>query len=452
MTQRRATLFIVALLTLAAAVLLVAALILIQPPRPGNRLNVLILAVDALRPDRLGCYGATGNPSPAIDSLASQGVMFLNATTQAPATGPSFSTMLTSRYPLIHGVISSALGLQPNQLTLTEALHNAGYQTAAFPGSLVLHRASGLDQGFDTYPELPKGGLPYRDASEINNLLLPWLDTHAGSTFFAFVHYMETHDPYRHHGPDKPYVVEEDYIESVYREQIQLEETELHRIRAAYDSEVTYADQHIRKVLTKLDQLDLRRNTVIILLADHGELLYEHERGFGHFRFLYQETCLVPLIITSPTLPTQDTKVPDVVELRDLAPTILDMLQMGTPSEFEGRSLLALMNGQESDEFVLAYTMREPWSHLPGGPAHALRLGDWKLIHFDDGTDFLFDLSSDPNEQVNLAQKRPDITNSLRDRLLEMVRLQMQRAVTARLPESISEERLEQLRSLGYID
>ncbi len=452
MPHRRAILFAIAFLTLAAVSILVAALVLLGPARRSARYNVLIIAVDALRPDRLGCYGAEGDLSPAIDSLAEHGVTFLNTTTQAPATGPSFSTLMTSRYPIVHGVTSSALGLEPDQLTLTEVLLQAGYQTAAFPGSVILHRKSGLDQGFQTYEELPKGPTPYRDASEVNSLLLPWLDANADSTFFAFVHYMETHDPYRYHGPDTPYTIERDYIETVYKEQIDLDEAELAGIRAAYDSEVAYVDGHIRQVLQKLDDLDVRRRTIVILIADHGELLYEHERGFGHFRYLYQETALVPLVISSPTLPVLNVRVPEIVELRDLAPTILDMLNIPVPKQFEGRSLLGLIYGESSQDFLLAFTMREPWTHLPGGPAYALRMGDWKLIHFEDGTDFLFDLSSDPQEHTDLSKKRPDITNSMRDRLSKMIRNQIDRVSAMRLPESITKERLEQLRSLGYID
>jgi arylsulfatase A-like enzyme len=452
MARKRVALSSIVFIALGVIIILSAALLLSRMIARRNRPNVLIIAVDALRPDRLGCYGAEDALSPAIDSLAAQGVIFLNATTQAPATGPSFSTLMTSRYPLVHGVTLSGMSLEPEQLTLAEVLQQAGYQTAAFPGSVILHRESGLDQGFQTYESLPEGGMPYRDAAEVNSFLLPWLEAHTDRPFFALVHYMETHDPYRYHDPQAPYTIERDRIETIYKEQIELDEAEICRIRAAYDSEVTHVDQHIENVLRKLEELDVRRRTIIILTADHGELLYEHERGFGHSRYLYQETALVPLIIASPPILPQNTKVDAIVELRDLAPTILDLSGIPAPSEFEGRSLLGLMNGEESEDFYLAYTMREPWTFLTGGPAHALRIGDWKLIQFEDGTDLLFDLSSDPQEQTNLAQKRPDITNPLRDRLLNMVRSQTKRTTRAHLPESISEETLERLRSLGYID
>lgn len=452
MARKRVALSSIVFVALGVIAILLAALILSRMIERRNRPNVLIIAVDALRPDRLGCYGAQDALSPAIDSLAAQGVMFLNATTQAPATGPSFSTLMTSRYPLVHGVTLSGMGLEPGQLTLAEVLQQAGYQTAAFPGSVILHRESGLDQGFQTYEALPEEGMPYRDAAEVNSFLLPWLEAHTHRPFFAFVHYMETHDPYRYHDPQAPYTIERNYIDNIYREQIQLDEAEIRRIRAAYDSEVTYIDQHIENVLRKLEEFDVRRRTIIILTADHGELLYEHERGFGHYRYLYQETALVPLIIAFPALLPQNTNVDAIAELRDLAPTILDLLGISAPPEFEGRSLVGLMNGEEPENFYLAYTMREPWTFLTDGPAHALRVGHWKLIHFEDGTDLLFDLSADPQEQMNLAEKRPDITNPLRDRLFNMVHNQMKRAISVRPPDSIPEETLERLRSLGYID
>ena len=218
-------------------------------------INVIIIAVDALRADRLGCYGAEDALSPAVDSIAAQGVMFLNATTQAPATGPSFTTLMTSRYPLVHGVVTSGFSLAGSQLTLAEVLRDAGYQTVAFPGNAAVVPRLGLSQGFELYDSRADTDDEQLDAQEISDHLLPWLESHARKPFFVFAHYTEPHAPYRFHDPDSPYTIPGQYLKSIFEERRELDQNELARIRAAYDSEVSLADQHIKQVLHKLDEI-----------------------------------------------------------------------------------------------------------------------------------------------------------------------------------------------------
>jgi len=432
--------------------------------RTPDRWNLLIITVDTLRADRLGCYGSDQTRTPGIDALATEGTLFTNSFSSIPITLPSHCSILTGLYPRTHQVLSHGYRLDDRHTTLAEMLDQEGYQTAAFVWNHVLSRKYGLNQGFDIYWERFLQGS--RMANELMNstgedilttAAIDWVRTVSEEPFFLWVHWFHPHKPYQPPPPmDAVYGKEgesptEDsrvVMDQAWQGEIDLPASEVDRFRRLYGGEVAYSDRQVGLLLEQLRREGLLDRTLIVFTADHGEVLYEHDRYFGHDIMLYDPSIHVPLILRGPGLIPEGGLVEETVRNVDIVPTLLDLL--GVPAEefpLDGRSFAPTLRGAKLEDapvFAELFPPEEEWKSLP---RHAIRYGDWKLIAEDQKEEVeLYRLSDDPGEMVNLAATEEET----RARLETMLRGWMGDEVPASFPDLSAEER-ENLRSLGYI-
>lgn len=402
-------------------------------------MNVLLIAIDTLRADHLGCYGYPRLTSPRIDRLASEGVRFASCFSPHIPTHPGFTTLHTGVDAMRHQIVSQGgeVELDPGIPMLAEILRDRGYFTVS-----VDNLGRWFTRGFEAvlpyrWPTDPN--LAWRKAEAVNAQALTALDLAAGQSrpWFLFTHYWDPHTPYlppppfdRMFYPGDPFHPANHSMEPVFafepfREYFQQwmgGVTDSAFPVAQYDAEIAYVDTAIEHLLGRLAALRLEEETLVVLLADHGEVLDDHEGYFDHHG-LYDANVRVPLILQLPgKLPVGRT-VDSFVQLFDVAPTILELIGAGdAPAKrgMTGRSALPLVEGASGVETL--FLTECTWMRKRG-----LRTGEWKLIRALE-PDFhnlppvqLFDLAADPTEQRNLAGERPEVVEELTARLDQWV-------------------------------
>lgn len=377
----------------------------VSPPEV-SRPNLLLITLDTLRADHLGCYGGSVAETPVLDGLAKEGVLFLNAVAPVPLTLPSHSSLFTGRYPMAHGVRDNGGFLLADEaLTLAEVLQEKGWRTAGFVSAFVLHSRFGVAQGFDTYSdriEVESAGSVSPDSiqrrgDETVGEALDWLKDHVTEKgavpFFVWVHLFDPHTPYE---PPEPYAT-----------QYALD---------PYAGEVAYSDEQVGRLLDGLEHMKLKEDTLVMVMGDHGEGKGNHKELY-HGLFIYDSTIKVPMIFRVPGMAPR--KVEGQVRLIDVMPTVLDLTGLEIPGGIAGVSLKPLMTGEKEDLRLAAYcesyfsTIHYGWSELK-----SLRVGNYKYIQAP--TPELFDLASDPTEENNLALSRPDVASRMRENLNQL--------------------------------
>lgn len=398
--------------------------------------NVLVITLDTTRADHLGCYGYDAAQTPVLDEFARHSVRFEDAVSPVPLTLPSHTSMFTGLDPPHHGVRNnSEFKLDPALNTLAEVLAGAGYQAAAFVSAFVLDARYGLNQGFDLYDDSvdtqvgsEHGALSERTASRVTNAALHWLGhREEDAPFFLWVHYFDAHYPYE---PPMPYGV-------TFR-------------NAPYDGEIAYLDGHLGRLLDRLKADALWERTVVVVVGDHGESLWEHGES-AHSRLIYEATQHVPLLLAVPGLFQSSHVVDDVVvTVEDVFPTVLDLLGLDSPTRCDGISLLDAVNGH--DRVVYMETLA-PYLESAWAPLYAVRRHTDKYILAPEPE--YYDLAKDPHELENLyaslspsaTGSRDELVESMKARLAEMPPLEA--VAGARIERD--PETLQQLESLGYI-
>jgi arylsulfatase A-like enzyme/Flp pilus assembly protein TadD len=391
-----------------------------EQPRAGRRQpNLLLITIDTLRPDTLG-WVAHANDTPAIDALAARGFRFPRAVTPVPLTLPAHVSIMTGLLPRRHGVRDNGQTFGAEAATLAESLRAAGWATAAFVSGFPLQRLFGLDRGFDHYDDaLPEGreGWVERSAADTTAAVLGWLGS-APQPWFVWVHYYDPHDPYEppraFWGPGE---------------------------RGAYLGEVRYTDYAIERLIAGLPKGD-GRGTLTVLTADHGEALGDHsEKRHGYF--IYDATMTVPLVLVEEGVITPgDSSAP--ANLLDIAPTVLELLGLAPLANIDGVSLAGHLHDTRTPLSPSYLETRLPWIFFGWSPLRAVRERDWKLIEAPRPE--LYDLASDPAEQRNLIEQRPDQARRLRALLDE---IEQRPAVGS--SGLADEEALARLRALGYV-
>jgi len=357
----------------------------------GTRPNVLLVTLDTVRADRIGCYGYSRAKTPHLDALANRGVRFSRAYAHTPYTLPSHATILTGKYPDAHGVHVNFQGsIHPEALTLTEILRRDGYRTAAFVASSVLDRRFGLARGFDDYDDLSarplsKSTQTERPGGEVTQAAVRWMGNPSDKPFFAWVHYYDAHDPYV---PPEGFRDFED----------------------PYDGEIAFVDHETGELVASLERSGVLANTLVVVTSDHGEAFGEHGE-IGHGLFVYDATMHVPLILAGSTSLRPGTTFDAPVGLVDLLSTVLDLLGLPAQAGVDGRSLRPALEGVRGDDVPLEIESEYSWRSFSWAPLHGLVSGPWKYIHAP--RDELFDLSADPGETKNLAEDRADVRESL---------------------------------------
>ena len=406
-------------LAFMAGLLLLAALLagFVSHPGPVKRFfagrpkpyNVLLIVVDALRADHVGAYGYKFPTSPHIDRIAAEGAVFDRCFAPLPMTQPSFSTMFTSLYPVSHGVLRNDVALSSRAVTLAEILRANGFETAAVVGASNLDTVFNLNQGFEFYedslghkmdPEIKMVDRMKRwerNAEEVNRLVYGWLDKRSTDrNFFLMVHYYDPHKPYQ---PPPPY-------DSMYP---RVTGDKISEAKALYDGEVAYVDQQIGNLLEELKKRHLRDNTLILITADHGEGLGDHN-WMTHIWKIYDEAVHIPFIISGPEI-SGGKRIAGLVENVDFTPSILEYLNIPLQPQFQGRSLLPLLHGtKEIREYVMLEKAKPPWNFKELEPdwqkfpysQWAIRTTTEKFIWSSDRKHEYYDLVQDPQELHNL--------------------------------------------------
>jgi arylsulfatase len=434
--------------------------------------NIILIGVDTLRADHLGCYGYARKTSPAIDALADESVLFVRCISHMPGTTPSFATIMTSKRPISHGVLDNNYAgyrLDEHHVTLAEILKREGYETAAFVGGSTLNRDARLDQGFDVYEDTSKD--PERSAATVTRDALLWLDGERDAPFFLFIHYFDPHGKYSAPSPfDKAFFFtrKEGDLSMIPLYQRRRNIADPSYYIAQYDGEIAYVDHNIGKIIGKLPELGIDEETIIVLTSDHGETMNEHLWWFDHGCYLYEEQIRVPLLLWYPRM-LSPAKIDGLVRHIDILPTVLAVLGIDAPQEAEGRSLLPLVRGDGTKEIEFVYSegtrgSTERDAEMRDGIAgkqFAVRSRRWKLLRTvkTTGTVYeLYDLESDPEERHDLIETHGVVSDDLKERLEAFVasykaspyyeaglELEAERRLAPR-----DETENERLKSLGY--
>ncbi len=456
-----------------------------RPPRPAvpetiapllqDKPNTVLIMIDALRADRLNCYGYGPETSPHIDALAADAIRFETCISQASWTKPSTATLLTSLYPSSHQAIYKPDMLPDPVVSIAEVLGEEGYFCLGFANNANVTPMFNFGQGFDQYIYLrpdyfffsPESGFQltgynqlrlmrerffskkksvqhyYQDAQVVNKNVISWLERLRRGRFFIFIHYMETHDPYFVH----PY-----NGEGYARVSNPSPDPALAgRLSQIYDGELRYVDQAVGQLCAWLKEAGLYQETLIVLTADHGQEFYEHG-GWWHGTTLYDEQIHVPLLVKLPGGEAAGSTDRRTVRTLDITPTILNLSGIPPQATMQGRRFLGTMG----EEWAGAEDVFSEEDH-EGNIVHSLRTATWKLMQANRNNPrglppvSLFHLAGDPGEMDNLADQRGDLVELMAARLEERMSLARGEAVP-RQEREIDEATLERLRSLGYVE
>jgi arylsulfatase A-like enzyme len=442
--------------------------------------NIILISIDDLRADHLGCYGYSRDTSPNIDSFARNNIIFTKCSVHQAWTLTSHISMLTSLYPITHGV-DMRHSLDSAIVTLAEILKNENYITMGFAsGGAWTDAKYGFSRGFKIY----YSGKPEESAEDKSTLIREHLETHKGEKLFLFLHYFDVHSgfnkfPYdapppfnnlfsqEYHGDFQGGVsttFASEYLKYVNKHHLALEKKDLDYIISLYDNGIAYMDKCIGDLFEMLKSMDLFDNSLIIITADHGEEFQEHGYMLHSNPYDYEEIMHVPLVVKLPNAGDdfksrkRGNAIDGLVESIDIMPTILDLLEIKGP-KMQGKSLMDLMGGNEKGkEYVFGFG---------SNGSVFIRSERWKMLNdsgLKEGRFKLFDLNSDPMEGVNLISKGLEIEKILKEKLKERMELS-QKLRKELLSEksvppdikgnhkdvSLTEEEKEKLRTLGYL-
>ena len=458
------------------------------PPR-----GIVLISVDTLRADHLGLYGYHRRTSPSLDRFAATATVFERALSTSSWTLPAHVSLMVSRYPAEHGVHAPDRRLKSGASTLAARLGAAGYRTAGFYASGLLAPASGLDQGFDRY-EMPA---PEGDAGSgvaVNRAALDWLDE-SDQPFFLFLHYYDVHAPYgqgvdsgdsaqgasseiaypalagrvaerylRRRGVDTSGLdwrypgtgirraldrldavsADPDDADRLRQHHLLnegLSEEEQEAVIGLYDDGIAAWDRILEQLLSGLKDRGLLDDSLIWLVADHGEMLYDHHGFRDHTRYLNRGITSIPMIVRTPGQQKGGRVPGPAVSLVDVLPTVLDFV--GLQPAGRGLSLRPLLEGGPGPpERALPIQL-----DFDGVTRDAVVQGPWKLIDDRRGSlgRRLYLLEQDPEERVDLADRHPDVVRRLAG--------EIERLGPAELaePRVVAPAESEKLRALGYI-
>ena len=423
--------------TVVVTLLLVSSVVAETTPARSKLLqreNVLLITIDTLRADHLGCYGAKDVRTPAIDALARDSILYTRAISQVPLTWPSHAVILDRDLSISEwGTRLYGPAVGPQFRSVAQAFKDHGYSTGAVVSAFVLDRSWGLARGFDFYDDAfsveafqkKDVGLVDRGAKESVDRAITWLGKNRQRPFFFWLHLYDPHSPY---APPEPFKTE-------YRDH-------------PYDGEIAYTDQELGRLIAWLKQNRLYASTEIVLLSDHGESLGEHgekEHGF----FVYNSTVHIPLIVKpSAASKSKPAQISTPVETTAVAPMILRSAGIadGIEKQFQSKALPA----QQAQPGVAAYSETlYPYTSFGWSPLHALENDRYHYI--DAPTPELYDLSTDPGEMNNLAATQPATVEAFRAKLVAVKQKKTETAAEAASNSGLSAEAMQKLSSLGYV-
>jgi len=431
--------------------------------------NIIIVSLDTLRADHLGCYGYAVKTSPNIDALAQKAVRFSNVYSQSSWTLPSHMSFFTSRYPSFHKVLTNEHGLSPDIKTLAEIFKQKGYLTAAFTEGGNMFKVHGFGRGFDIYQEKSE------DIDFTFKQAFTWLKKRKSKqSFLLFIHTYEIHTPYLRTelaAPEKrgrlPEVLRvNDFLYDIMYGRFALTETEKDYIRGLYDGGVLHADRYVGGLLKLLEELKMTQTTRLLIFSDHGEDLWDHGVSPAHGLTLYQDQLHVPVILYDPSL-TGPRIVEGPVELIDFMPTLLAMNNIAIPPGLQGRNILpnivqesacskraVFSEGTDYGPNKIA-VIKDGYKYIyipePDKVKRNLSMKDLGRIEKNLSVQALFDLNADPLERNNIFTQKKQKANELQQ-LLEESYISRSRAIPeVSVKQALMHDQMERLRSLGYM-
>ncbi|HNQ24061.1 MAG TPA: sulfatase [Phycisphaerae bacterium] len=444
--------------------------------------NVLLISVDTLRPDHLGCYGYQRPTSPRIDQLAAEGALFENAISSTSWTLPAHAALFTGLADSVHRCQDMDQRLADSHTTLAERLQAAGYATVGFFSGPALHPVFGLGQGFDKYVDctsfkdltlkvlaagqsLDGGVVQGASNADVTNPRVfeevrNWLHDHQRRPFFMFVHLWDVHFDFI---PPPPYdrMFDPDYTGTVTGQNFLLDPAinakmpprDIRHLMALYDGEIAWTDAHVGRILDELDALNLRDSTIVMLVADHGEEFFEHGHK-GHRHTLFDEVIRIPWIVRYPGRLTGGLRVPAQVRIIDVMPTVLELLGMPLATDVMGSSRVPLLEGtptKPTDGSDMAVS--ELFS--AGRELRSFRRLEGKLIRNEQNQQTIaFDLRADPAEKQAVVDTRHPLLRQLQtdmERATEWLNGFRKRFPAAAAAPKLPDDVRRQLESLGYV-
>ena len=392
-------------------------------------MNVVLITLDGVRPDYLGCYGKRNVKTPNIDLLASKGVLVEKTYCHTPCTSSSHLSLFTSKLPFNHGIRLNANKVEKELPLVSQIFQSAGYQTAAFVGAFVFDKQFGFNRGYDFYsddmmyqylePFLFKilnyqkewGGLKVskfsRNANRVSGSAIRWLKSiDNDKPFFTWLHYADAHDQFRLPLPLHLYYFR----------------------RRNYQQNVEYIDKHLGKFVEYLKRENIFRNTLFVITSDHGESLSDYQvkgRDYtGHSNLVYNVVLNIPLIMAGPNIPV-GKRSKQLFRQVDILPTLLNMVGISYESgfSFEGENLAAILMGKkpEKDLEVYAETLRPRTINLP--ELRVLIQDQWKyVLKVQSKEEVLYHLIDDPQEHRNIISQYPQIAERMKGRLYEIMK------------------------------
>lgn len=490
--------YLVAVLT--AIIILFVSLVFIfsQSSRKKVPSRIILVTLDTLRADHLGCYGYPRSTSPFIDQLAEKSVVFKKSIAQIPLTVPSHASLFTARYPDQIKILNNSHRLDSSYLTLAEFMRERGYRTAAFVSTCRQFSGTNLDQGFELFdePSSYKEPLIYRPAAETIDRVMKWInDRPASERFFIWIHLFDAHHPY--YPPRKYYDMfaenpDEEILALVEPRDIDLSLIErlrpyeigiqalvdnycygekgepseaLVKLINAYDGEIRYLDEELRRLYNRFAEVGLNENSLWIITSDHGEGLGQHG-WMDHGVKIYNEAIHVPLIFHFPSGENSPWIENKPVELVDIFPTIAGLLGVDLPTEAgkgRGRSLVAELSREEGTftrdrmEEKLAFSRRTPLDDpdelgetWEPGDLYCLQDGNFKYFYRTEGEPEFYDLRTDPHETNNLVGKGGECESALRAAILDRIN-EVTPTGEDFGPVLVDWKTKESLRALGYL-
>jgi arylsulfatase A-like enzyme len=447
-----------------------------------DKTNIILISIDTLRPDHLGCYGYERNTSPHTDRLAKDGVLFSNTFSTTSWTLPAHISLLASQDSLTHQVYYPNQKMNSSTTTLADILRMKGYYCAAFTGGAYLSTNYGFSKGFDSYHEIiSKGSKPIRldEAEHLARLSCDWLDKNKDKKFFLFLHTYQPHGPYSNNSPfGKVFLTEHSkwdkvavgpIIEGKGRYITEFSEEEKKNIVDLYDGEIRYTDEVlIKPLIDKLKELNMYDSTMVIFTSDHGEEFYDHE-AWLHDHSIYNEGIKIPLIIKFPNYHHKGKKINYITRITDIMPTILAQLKIQTSTlRLDGKSLLPLIEGKEKKDRIFISDLAFRDINIEIYPALiSINNGSLKFIlnkkvkssytkrkckDFNGKKIELYDIRKDPKETKNLALHREYQELCVKllkkiDELYENGEKERKEGEEVRLNKKLKER----LKALGYI-
>jgi arylsulfatase A-like enzyme len=416
--------------------------------------NFILISVDTLRADHLGCYGYFRNTSPNIDKFAKEGILFRNCVGISSWTLPSHLSMLTGLYPISHGANTRRDKLIDKVLTLPEALKDKGYVTAGFVSGYFVSSEFGYKQQFDIYDERYLASFKDITSDKINEAAISWLKQNFSKKFFLFIHYYDVHFDYI---PPPPYNVMFDANyqgdltgKKYYKKASITDKRDLEHMIALYDGEIRWTDSHIGKLLEEIERLGVDNRTVIILTSDHGDEFLEHGRK-GHGNNLYETTIHTPFILKIPG-GEKGVIRDDPISPVDIMPTLLALAGVHIKVELDGRDLTNL---EDKKRAIFSELNFKSHIYRDINIQKSIRLGRYKMIFdFLRGEQKFFDLKEDPQEKENLMNSESsshiETKKELAEKFFKWLKVReekQERAVKVELDDVTKK----QLKSLGYL-